>query len=99
MLQEKLIDEDPLTEQIGSIRAGIVENEILLDLDYSEDSRAQADFNVVMNEKGNFIEIQGTGEKGDIPRDNLNKILDYFQKGINEIFVIQKKYILKQEII
>jgi ribonuclease PH len=93
MLKEKLIFENPLISRIGAISAGIVDGNAMLDLDYSEDSCAIADFNIVMNDRGNFIEIQGTGEKGDISRDMLNRILDYCQKGIYEIFDIQNKYI------
>lgn len=86
MLKKNLITENPLINQVASISAGIVDGEILLDLDYSEDSQAQVDFNVVMNEKGNFIEIQGTGEKSEISREDLSKILDYCEKGIRELF-------------
>jgi len=92
MLKDKLIKENPLKSQIASISAGIVNGEVLLDLDYEEDSKAEVDINVVMNKEGNIIEIQGTGEKGDISRQNLNKLLDYCESGINKLFNKQDEF-------
>ncbi|MCK4798682.1 MAG: ribonuclease PH [Spirochaetes bacterium] len=86
MMCEHLIDKYPLINKIASISAGMVGKKILLDLNYNEDSNAEVDFNVVMNEKGNFIEVQGTGEKGDISKENLLKILEYCEIGIKCLF-------------
>ncbi len=95
MLREKLITKNPVISQIAAVSAGIINNEVLLDLDYSEDSNAMADFNVVMNEKGNFIEIQGTAEKSDIQKESLLEILQICQEGIKELFIKQNE-ILKE---
>jgi ribonuclease PH len=65
--------------------------EPVLDLDYDEDSNAQSDMNIVMNDKGDFIEVQGTAEKRTFSRDKLNQLLDLADKGIKELFIIQKE--------
>ena len=61
----------------------------MLDLDYEEDSRAETDMNIVMNEAGGFIEVQGTAEGHAFRRDELNRLLDLAEKGIGEIKVVQ----------
>jgi len=86
MLKEGLIKKNPLTNKIASISAGIVQGNLLLDLDYMEDSRADVDFNVVMNDKFKLIEVQGTGEKNDFSIDELINIIKYCQSGIEKIF-------------
>ena len=63
---------------------------ILLDLDYHEDSRAEIDMNLVMNDKGEFIEIQGTGERATFDRGRLDQLLDVGQKGLYELLRIQR---------
>ena len=93
MLKEKKIKNTPLLTKVASISAGIVKGNILLDLDYNEDSQADVDFNVVMNNKGNFIEIQGTGEKTDISKENLATILEYCETGINYLFKKQNEFL------
>ena len=90
MLKEKLIDESPLTNKIAAISAGIVDNEVLLDIEYIEDKQAEVDFNVIMNDAGKFIEVQGTAEKGSFSDEQLTKILSLCKKGINELFKIQE---------
>ena len=67
----------------------------VLDLDYDEDSRAEADINVVMNEEGEFIEIQGTGESGTFSKGELDTMLDYAFRGIEKLITIQKQILRK----
>lgn len=86
MLAENLITENPLVSRVAAISCGIVEKEILLDLDYNEDSNAEVDFNVVMNDKFKLIELQGTAERNDFSIDELMKILEYSRSGIEKIF-------------
>ena len=86
MIKEELIKENPLINKIASTSAGIIDGQVLLDMDYNEDSRAEVDFNIVMNEKGNFIEIQGTGEKKDFSKKNMLNILEYCETGIKILF-------------
>ncbi len=89
MLREGLISENPLTGNIAAISVGIVDDEILLDLDYSEDSRAQVDMNIVMNSNFELIEIQGTGEQSPFSIDRMNIMVETARKGIEELINIQ----------
>ncbi len=91
LLNEGVITEDPLKWHIAAISVGIVDGEILLDLNYEEDYRASVDMNIVMNEEGNFIEIQGTAEEGSFRREELSDMLSLGEKGIRELIAIQKK--------
>ena len=88
-LRKSGLEDIALKRQIASISVGIVNNESMLDPDYSEDSNAEVDFNIVMDKSGNIIEIQGTGERKSFSRDELNNMLDYGYKGINELFRVQ----------
>lgn len=94
MLKKKIIKNNPLISKIASISAGIVDGKVLLDIDYQEDSRAEVDFNIVLNEKGEFVEIQGTGENNSFTQEQLFQILETAKKGINELFIIQE-HVLK----
>ncbi len=69
---------------------GIVAGRPVLDLDYSEDSTAETDMNVVMNSGGGFIEVQGTAEGHAMRRDELDALLALAQKGTAELFVAQR---------
>ncbi|MCL4108274.1 UNVERIFIED_CONTAM: hypothetical protein GTU68_065302 [Idotea baltica] len=89
LLDTKQIKKDPLIGQLASISVGIYEGEPVLDLDYPEDSNAETDMNVVMNNAGQFIEIQGTAEGHAFSRDEMNAMLDLAEKGINEIIALQ----------
>jgi len=70
---------------------GVLDGEICLDLDYSQDSNADVDLNVVMNSEGEFIEIQGTGEKKSFSKQQLDDMIDTATKGINQIIDLQMK--------
>lgn len=90
---KNLIDEIPIRNYVAAISVGIVDGEKMLDLRFSEDSRAQVDMNAVMTDKGQIVEIQGTGETFPFTRDDLNDLLDLAQKGVFELIDIQKKLI------
>ncbi len=75
---------------IAAVSVGIVNGNVLLDLNYEEDSLAEVDMNVVMTDKGNFVEIQGTAEGEPFSRNTLNTMLDLSEKGIKELIKIQK---------
>lgn len=79
----------PLFGQVAAISVGIVDGQPLLDLDYSEDSTAETDCNVAMNEAGGFIEIQGTAEGHPFLRTELDSMLELAEKGIREIHALQ----------
>lgn len=89
MLEAKKIKKNPLHGQIASVSVGIFNGVPVLDLDYAEDSNAETDMNVVMNEAGAFIEIQGTAEGHAFRRDELNALLDLAQGGIEQLLIKQ----------
>ena len=74
---------------MASISVGIYQGVPVLDLDYAEDSNAETDMNVVMNDAEAFIEVQGTAEGHAFRMDELNAMLDLARKGINELFAAQ----------
>src|SRR5690606_31112667 len=82
---------DPLTGMVAAISCGIVEGTPVLDLDYAEDSTAEADANFVLTDSGNIIEIQGTAEKAPFDEAAFLKLLGLARKGIGELFVCQRK--------
>lgn len=82
---------NPLFGQVAAVSVGLVGGRLLLDLDYREDSQAEIDMNVVMNAKGEFVEIQGTGEQVSFSRDRLNEMLDMAQEGIEELLRLQRE--------
>ncbi len=81
----------PLTGQVAAISMGEVGGELLLDLDYPEDSHAQVDMNLVGTADGRIIEVQGTGEKTPFDRAQLDALLDLGQAGIAELVRIQRE--------
>ena len=88
---------DAIKSFIGSVSLGKVNSEIVLDLDYEEDSNAETDMNFIMNEDGNFIEIQGTAEEGFFSQDELNQMIFLATEGIKSIIKIQKNVLNSYE--
>ena len=82
---------NPIYHQVAAISVGIYQGEAVLDLDYAEDSCAETDMNVVMNDEGGFIEVQGTAEGVAFSGSELNLMLELAQEGINRIFTLQKE--------
>lgn len=76
----------PVTRQVAAISLGIVDGECLLDLDYSEDSNADVDLNVIMTDDKSIIEVQGTAEKEPFSRQQLNQMLDLAESGLEQHF-------------
>jgi ribonuclease PH len=81
----------PLTDQCAAISVGIVDALPCLDLDYSEDSRAEVDMNVVMTGEGRFVEVQGTAEGVAFSRGELDDLLRLAEAGIAQIFALQRE--------
>jgi ribonuclease PH len=79
-----------LPESVGAVSLGIVGGELLLDLDYVEDSSAEVDLNVVMTGAGRLVEVQATAERAPFDRDALNELLDVGAAGIDEIHAAQE---------
>lgn len=90
LLDNQKISKNPLHGQIASVSVGIHTGSAVLDLDYDEDSSAETDMNVVMNEAGQFIEVQGTAEGHAFRRDELDELLSLAEKGIREIIELQQ---------
>ena len=93
MLKEEIIHENPLHGTVAAISVGICAGQTVLDLDYQEDSSAEVDMNVVMNDAGQFIELQGTAEGHAFRRDELNVLLDWAERGIQTIIAKQHELI------
>lgn len=85
------LQSDPVKEFVAAVSVGIVNGIEMLDLNFSEDSNADVDMNVVMTETGKFIEIQSTAEKIPFSEEQLKNLLLLTKKGINEIIKIQKE--------
>lgn len=92
-LQQNILKKNPLIEPVAAVSVGMVSGRALLDLNYIEDSSCDSDINVVMNKAGKIIEIKGTAEKTGFTSNELNQLLLYAKKGIEELFVAQQKAI------
>jgi len=87
LLLDGTLRENPIIEPIAAISAGIVNSEILLDLDYEEDSNAQVDSNIVLTKSGKIIEFQTTAEGKPFAQSQLQEIFKIAKKGIDKIFI------------
>ena len=85
------IPKNPLHGRVAAVSVGIYDGAPVLDLDYAEDSEAETDMNIVMNEVGNFVEVQGTAEGHAFTRDEFDAMLDLARKGIEEIIAAQSE--------
>lgn len=85
-----LIKEWPLLDHVAAVSVGIVDGELLLDLEYVEDSQAEVDMNVVMTGSGDFVEIQGTAEGKPYSRSDLDDMLEMAASGIQALITIQR---------
>ena len=86
-----LIKKNPLFGQVAAVSVGIFEGQPVLDLDYREDSACECDMNVVMNEAGQFIEVQGTAEGHAFRRSELDALLDLASGGIRQLIEAQNE--------
>ena len=91
--KEKLIDELPIKDYVAAISVGIVNDKKMLDLDYSEDSTAKVDLNIVKTGSGGYVEIQGTAEQEPFDDKQLDGLLKLADKGIKELIELQKKIV------
>ena len=91
MRKRKMIKKDPFKQYIAAVSVGMYEDLAILDLDYQEDSNAATDMNVVMTDRGEFIEIQGTAESKPFKHTELNGMIDIAGKGIRNLIELQKK--------
>lgn len=93
LLKQKKITKNPLHGQVASVSVGIYKGIPVLDLDYKEDSNAETDMNVVMNDASAFIEVQGTAEGHAFRQDELNAMLELAKSGIAELIIKQAEAI------
>jgi ribonuclease PH len=89
LLERGLIKTSPIHGQVAAVSVGIYQNTPVLDLDYDEDSVAETDMNVVMNDGGGFIELQGTAEGHAFRADELHTMLSLAQSGIDQLMALQ----------
>lgn len=89
----KKINCDPIMNMVTAVSLGLVNNTVLLDLDYLEDQNAETDLNLVMNGQQGIIEIQGTAEQKSLSREQLNTMLDYGTLGIKQLQELQEQVI------
>jgi ribonuclease PH len=85
------LQEIPLRDWLAAVSVGKVEDTLLLDLAYAEDSQAVVDMNVVMTGSGNFVEIQGTAEGYPFTREELERFLVLAAQGVQQLIAVQKK--------
>jgi len=86
----QVIEQFPIDDFLAAVSVGMVDGVPILDLEYVEDSQAQVDMNIVMTGRGEFVEIQGTGEKNTFSRSELDIFLELAEKGIRELIAFQK---------
>jgi ribonuclease PH len=90
LIQRGIVADFSLESPVAATSVGIVKGELMLDLAYVEDSRADADFNVVMTGDGRFIEVQGTAEHGPFTRRSMDRLLELAASGIEQLIVVQR---------
>ncbi|MBF0500290.1 MAG: ribonuclease PH [Candidatus Riflebacteria bacterium] len=93
LMAEGKITENPLLTRVAAVSVGLHQGNVLLDLDYKEDSAAETDLNIVMTSEGGFIEVQGTAEKGVFSAAQLSDMLKLGETGIKRLFELQTKAI------
>ncbi len=89
--EQERISRDPIKAAVAAVSVGVVKGQPLLDIDYSEDSSADVDFNVVMTDQHAFVEIQGTAEKSPFTPATLDELLVLASTGLDNLFEAQKK--------
>ncbi len=90
---KRIKKENAINNLVAAISVGICEDELLLDLDYEEDSSAQCDVNIVMNEMLELIEVQGTGEEKAFSKEQFKDLVDLAENGLKDLFLLQKEVI------
>ena len=90
-----LIDRDPINGPVAAVSVGIIDGRPQLDLNYELDSRADVDMNVAMNHRGQFVEVQGTGEGATFTREQLDQLLDLAATGIRQLMRFQRAVLSK----
>jgi ribonuclease PH len=90
--KRNIIERMPLLDYVAAVSVGIMGKDLLLDLAYDEDSKADVDMNIIMTGQGKFIEIQGTAERAPFDKAQMDSLLDLAKKGITELIDIQRNF-------
>ena len=90
LVEQSRLSRNPVQAQVAAVSVGLIDGAPLLDLDYSEDSRADVDLNVVMNNAGDLLELQGTAEGAAFSRQQLNSLLDLAEPGLRRLMAHQQ---------
>jgi ribonuclease PH len=96
LIDAKRLSENPLNDSVAAVSVGLLEDQELLDLAYVEDKNAQVDFNVVMTGRGQFVEVQGSGEEATFSQDQLQSLVALAQGGLKELSSLQTAFLTKQ---
>ncbi len=91
LLKSKKLQQSPVRSHVAAVSVGVIKGVPMLDLNYAEDSTADVDFNIVMTDRDEFVEIQGTAEKFPFSTGALNELLELGRHGIRELINVQKK--------
>lgn len=91
LLEEGVLKVDPILAQVAAVSCGVFKDAPVLDLDYEEDSQAEADSNFVLTNTGDIVEVQATGEKRGFTRGEFDALFALAEKGIGELFVLQRE--------
>lgn len=93
LMQQQIIEQWPVQDFLAAVSVGVVDEAVVLDLDYDEDSRATVDMNVVMTGTGKYVEIQGTGEAAPFSQEQMEQMLRYAAAGIDQLIRVQKEVV------
>jgi ribonuclease PH len=95
LIDEKRLAENPLADSVAAVSVGLYDGRELLDLNYVEDKDAEVDANVVMTGRGQFVEVQSSGEESTFSPEQLQSLLTLAQKGLKELSAIQTAFLTK----
>jgi ribonuclease PH len=90
LVSKGVLKRSPIISEVAAVSVGMLQNTAILDLCYDEDSTAEVDMNIVCTGAGKFIELQGTAEREPFSREQMNEMLELAEKGINQLFTIQR---------
>jgi len=96
LLDTKRLPENPITDSVAAVSVGVFAGQELLDLAYVEDKDAEVDFNIVMTGKGQFVEVQGSGEETTFTHDQLTRLIALAQRGLKDVTATQTAFLTQQ---
>src|SRR5690606_20635765 len=89
LIRNKRLNQNPLTDAVAAVSVGLKDGNLLVDLDYIEDSSADLDMNVVLTQSGKILEIQGTAERAAFSKDEVTRIIEAAEEAIAPVFELQ----------